>query len=342
MHPEGCGSSWLWPRTNRHCPSGGIQPAARSVQSKLRAVCPACCASFRRHEAHFRPQPHPASTQSQLLVEPSFRSATRRGKKQASSSLGRTRPAPTSTRPADAGDRTRSKATIRARCRAQGGLLSSGGKPPQEVRLALRSRRAEARRVRRPDGAWTAWRLSARPTRAWSTRQGRQASSTLRSRPVRPAKHKAWHAGRRTLLNRAGALVTEQPADPVAAKASLRGRRQGPSEPGHHKGGLTRKSSAGGKAAAAVVPAEASLRCVRRLRTLQPQGPQGSKRLCRLAWCASTVSWPRKQALTAGDTSCQASRSRGSLGSEAPCRRLGAKGPQRSQQRQASTAVDTG
>jgi hypothetical protein len=82
-----------------YCPSGGRQLAARPVRSKPRAIFTACCASFHEHKVRFRSQPHPASTTSQLLVEPSTRRTTRQGKKRAPSTSGRTRPAPTSQSP---------------------------------------------------------------------------------------------------------------------------------------------------------------------------------------------------------------------------------------------------
>jgi hypothetical protein len=88
--------------------------------------------------------------------------------------------------------------------------------------------------------------------------------------------------------------------------------------------------------------AEASLCLPRPLRNAAATRAAGSKELCRVAWCASSVSWPRKQALAAGDTSRQALRSQGPLGPEAPCRWPGAAAPHPSQQRQASAAVDTG
>lgn len=155
-----------------------------------------------------------------------------------------------------------SKAAVRARCRVLNWPHSRGGKPPQETLPALRSRRAEARRVRRPDGAWTRWTCLHDPPGPGA----RCGGSKL---PLFCALGPSDLPDTRSSLPGGGPCGTEpvpskqscQPV-PVWTKASLRRRRQGPSEPGRHKGDLARKGSAGGKAAAAcAVTAEANLHC---------------------------------------------------------------------------------
>lgn len=109
------------PRRMRLFEGSGLErtSAAREVadglrcvigRSKLRPLCTAVRASICEHKAHFRSQPRPASTRSKLLVDLVLgRSLTL---EEASSLRGsETRPTPTSTRPAGAGDRTRRRRT---------------------------------------------------------------------------------------------------------------------------------------------------------------------------------------------------------------------------------------
>ena len=202
---------------------------------------------------------------------------------------------------------------------------SYSGKPPQEELRTLQSLGAEAREVRRPDDAWTIRQLSAQPVEALREPPKRQASTALRSQPLR---RNRTEVQRCRATDPAGqsrcprSRATSQ--TPWTAEANLRSRRYRPSEPGHHKGDLTRKSSAAARVAGGACPGDGGkppLLVTQVLRGRQPQGLRTRRSFACGSVCRR-ASWPREQALAAGDTSrpsAVATRAR-LLG--APCRGL--------------------
>ena len=142
---------WLFggsePRSNSCCPRGDMRSkgSGRTEQAPtsllLRAVQPSADTRPTPATSHVRRAHDPTPTQVWHFENPFAGERSKPLPKRA-----RTRPAPSDTRPVSTRGRTRSKATVRVQCLAQGSpLFVPKASLRRGERRAFRSRRAEAR-----------------------------------------------------------------------------------------------------------------------------------------------------------------------------------------------------